>query len=975
MAASSPYKDNNYEAISSFRGHKLPINEIAKATMAINAYWDDGARRVKKAYENVLDLKLRTTDNKQIRDQFIQDAQKEITKVSAMNLGDASVQRQGQAIFSPIMKDQDIVGEDYVVRNGEQELATGESFRTKDGGKNYNPISVNNIQYEQNLLTKDPTLNGLNKRDGWKTIANIQSKYTPYTDISKEWKQIKDIVTANEMNTANLSGNHQYIETLKKKGVSKERLLTAMQEMGSPQLKAQLAVEGRSAFYNKLESNPAGVDEYFQQLGAAYYDNKVLEYKGEIGKLKYENYMIPKESTDPSTKAANLQRIKSGEEAITTIQGNIDNIVKKEKPEYLQSLTGLGNINNLSSSLPKIEQLWQQSSMDNMAGKLAYQSSTYDIKANPIWIADQNIRLGVEKLKLSAAEHEYNKVNDLRNYELEKWKAMNPKGIPGAGTGNGNPLLPGGSGGNVVNIDYPDPAQMNADDFNKLVKQRLAASLDKDEPIREITITNLLGGNAWIGIQENLTTGKKIGEGVLHDFEIEDAAKFMEAYNEKKDINVDGMYLPNDYTIDDYIKVISNMNPKAFKELIGNMTTTDPDMVADLAGKWAIEKGNNGKQVSAEFRASYNKRTAQQMNISDKILAQLPARLGEYKDLFNNGGKVPMTDGEINAAWQKGMINGSLVGYFRVGTYVEIQKGKPYWQIQRENTANKKLGKPLNSSTPITKEEYEKIIAKPGAFPGAIKKAISLEEFTNIIKERTNPVYYNSEIENNKTGILVTFDKGEPEEKTKTINYTATQIPTLQGTDANEDHITIFDYIQRHPEEVTSYEIKNAGYGQPLPMVRFKMKEPSTKADEATKASAKNVNTTWFPVNGLDPSFSMSSNSSSGMPRLDGATVAVAPAKIEGYPEAGITIRNASRSAAVIDPRIIIKDLYTYINGVSTPVTSTNLERSYSDQFGVSLQLDIQNNLTRVETFLAAFVTDIETINARDKELQEKKKK
>ncbi len=959
MPSASPYQNNDYQALSTYRPYKLPINDIFKANTAINAFWDEGARRVKKAYENVLDLKLRTTENKQIRDQFIQDAQKQITKVSSMNLADVSVQRQGINIFAPIMKDQDIVGEDYVIRQGEQEISVGESFRTRDGGKNYNPISVNNIQYEQNLLSKDPLLGGLNKRDGWKTLATIQSKYTPYTDVSKEYKQIKDIITEKEIATASLSGNHQYIEEIKKKGVSKDRILGAIETMGSPQLKAQIAVEGRNVFYNKLESNPAGVDSYFQALGGAYFDNKVGEYQQSINQIKYDSYMIPTESTDPATKAANLQRIKNNNEAIKTIQGSIDNIILKEKPDYLKTLTGLGNVNNLASSLPKIEQLWQQSSMDNMASKMAYESSTYNIKANPIWIADQNIKLGVEKLKLDAAEFEYKKIDDARKNELEWYKAMNPKGKAAAGTGN--PLLAGTGTGAITDVDFTDPAQVNADTFKKLAEQGLQKIQDKDEPIREITVSNLLGSNAWLGIQENLTTGKKVGDGVLHDFEIEDAAKFMEAYNTKYDLAVGGKFLPNEYTVDDYKSVISQMNPKEFKELIGSMTTTDPNLVADLAGKWASEKGNNGKDVAAQFRAAYQKRTAEQINISDQILNQTAEKLGDYRPFFDNDGKVLMTEGNIKSAYQKGMAANKLNTYYNV--------------IIRHPYANPNITK--EEYVPITAQQYNdfksgKVKNKEGY---VISRVPSYTEFKENVKNKTNSVYYNTMVENNKSGIQYTFDKSEPEEKTKTINYVSTQIPTLQGTDMNEDHATIFDYIQRHPEEVTSYQIKRAGNGQALPMVKFTMKEPSSKADEATKASAKNANATWFPVNGLDPSFSMTENSSSGMPRLSGSTVAIAPAKIDGFPEAGITIKNASRAASAIDPRIIVKDLYTYINGVATPVTQSNVEAAYRREFGTSLALDIQSNLDRVNKFLAAFVTDVEAINARDKKLQEEKKK
>ena len=221
MAATSPYQNNDYQAVSSYRPYKLPINDIFKANVAIDEFWKAGARNVKKAYENVLDLKLRTTDNKQIRDQFIQDSQKEISKISAMDLSNPDVQRQGQSIFSPIMKDQDIVGEDFVVRNGEKELTVGEGFRTKDGGKNYNPLSVENIQFEQNLLSIDPLKGGLNRRDGWKALANNQSKYTPYTDLTKEYKSIADMVKARELKNATISGDQWYINEVTTKGVRK----------------------------------------------------------------------------------------------------------------------------------------------------------------------------------------------------------------------------------------------------------------------------------------------------------------------------------------------------------------------------------------------------------------------------------------------------------------------------------------------------------------------------------------------------------------------------------------------------------------------------------------------------------------------------------------------------------------------------------------------------------------------------------
>lgn len=114
MAASSPYSGNDYQAASNFRPYQLPINAIAQAWTAQNRFWDIGAMKVKSVYDNALNLSLTSQENRDVRDQYMKDAEKEITKVSSMNLADASVQRQGFGIFKPIFQDDAIVQDDYL---------------------------------------------------------------------------------------------------------------------------------------------------------------------------------------------------------------------------------------------------------------------------------------------------------------------------------------------------------------------------------------------------------------------------------------------------------------------------------------------------------------------------------------------------------------------------------------------------------------------------------------------------------------------------------------------------------------------------------------------------------------------------------------------------------------------------------------------------------------------------------------------
>jgi hypothetical protein len=93
MASTSPYSGNDYQAVSTYRPYQLPVNDIFKAISAQNEFWDMGARRVKSMYDNALDLKLSLAPNREMRDQFMKDSEKQLTKLSSMNLADPGVQR------------------------------------------------------------------------------------------------------------------------------------------------------------------------------------------------------------------------------------------------------------------------------------------------------------------------------------------------------------------------------------------------------------------------------------------------------------------------------------------------------------------------------------------------------------------------------------------------------------------------------------------------------------------------------------------------------------------------------------------------------------------------------------------------------------------------------------------------------------------------------------------------------------------
>lgn len=936
MASASPYQGNDYQALSTFRPYKLPINDIFKANAAIDEFWKIGARKVKKAYENVLDLKLLSTDNKQIRDQFVKDAQKDIVKISSMNLADPSVQRQGVNIFAPIMRDQDIVGEDFVVRKSEQELSTAEGFRNKDGGKYYNPLSVENIQFEQNLLRTDPAVGGLNKRDGWKAIANNQSVYTPYADVSKEYKTISDTVKASELKKAQLSGDQWYIEEITKKGVSKDRMLAAIQEMGSPQLKEQLRVEGRNTYYKKLSSNPANVDNYFRALAGSYYATKINELQNQKAEMDYENYMTPNRPEYTSKKD-------SYKRASEEISKTIIKLQTKDAPAYIQEFTGLGNAANLSSSLAKIEQLWQQSALDNLAGKLAYETSSYNIKANPAKIAQENLALGYKRVSQDYAQLAETKRHNIASEQIDLLNALN-KGKKGTGTstdGSGNELL--GEGMPNQSVSYNTPSQENFNTYRDNAKAVIDYMDNKDEPLKESAITNILGDQAWMGIQQATGTAKKIGDDVLLPNEIDKAAQFIKAYADKWDVTISGEKspIPRGLDIDAYRRIVSNMNVKQFKDMMGVMVKSDVDFTGDLIGKLS---GDKGIDKAANFRAVYNQTLRDQLNLSENITSKVKDRLGEYAPLFDNGGKVNMTDANIEKAYRRGVQSNNLVAYY-----------EPVYETIRSQNSGVPSG-----YKPISKEEYLKLndTLKKIATP-------SLSEFKSIIQKRTDPAYYSIRTENNQSGNQYTYDDKNAEEKVATVNRFETLSPDVRGTDADPEKEKLWRFIKMHSKDIVSHEIKTPDVGQTLPSVRFTMRDFGKADDEDNKKMIDAVNSTWFRTTGVPSKYYATTNSTSNV-RYPGAYLMYAPAKMPDGTESGVFIRNTSRSPATITPDIEVKNLYTFTaEGRKRYITVDDIKKQFESVYKQPLEVFAQTNIDEVNRFISAFVTNVEKENRK----------
>lgn len=252
MPATSPYQNNDYQAASTFRPFNLPINDIFKAYVAQNQFWDIGAARIKSVYDNALGMSLTLEDNKQVRDQFMKEADKQITKLSSMNVADPSVQRQGIGIFKPLLTDKAIAIDNQLTKLKQNIFSTAESFKNKKLSENGRIGEGYNVTNLQDALDGFEQFNGATPRNSGvleQLYQNLGSKsYQPYYDYSKEMATITKNCKGVTTQETNLQEG--YITSTLQSGTEAERLRECLTYGLSDAAQSQIAIEGRRAFKN-----------------------------------------------------------------------------------------------------------------------------------------------------------------------------------------------------------------------------------------------------------------------------------------------------------------------------------------------------------------------------------------------------------------------------------------------------------------------------------------------------------------------------------------------------------------------------------------------------------------------------------------------------------------------------------------------------------------------------------------------------
>lgn len=179
--------------------------------------------------------------NGQTRDKFVKEAMTNLKDLSAMDLSQQQNVQSATNVFQPFYKNTDVLGDMALTSHWDQQESIGDSFRLKDGGKEYSQDNIDYIrQQRKQFESADPS--------SWRDVYSQRRSYTPYWDWNKEvFEKVKEFKPSR---TKIEKLNGMYTVTTEDKSYTKEELSKYLDSVLSDKAKQQMKIEASVRYGN-----------------------------------------------------------------------------------------------------------------------------------------------------------------------------------------------------------------------------------------------------------------------------------------------------------------------------------------------------------------------------------------------------------------------------------------------------------------------------------------------------------------------------------------------------------------------------------------------------------------------------------------------------------------------------------------------------------------------------------------------------
>lgn len=285
MATASYQSNNDYNLVKEIRPFDMPYNSMMQEIATKQEYWKIGAERVKSIYDQAVGLDPQFAQNKEYLKNFMSEANKNLQKINKSDLRLSDNSQQATNVFKPLYDvsnsvNYKLLADSQTNKYYQKQQQLSDSYRTKDGGKEWNQNNDFYFRDAQRKYLEDAKAGNINSID-----SHFQNKkgFIPYYDFKKEILDLQEACKGYSYDRKEVSAaNDLYMEQTSKSGCSPTELAAALQSGLSDRARQQMQIDGYVHFKGQE-------DELAKQFSTYMVDNKknnIDEIKARIEGIK-----------------------------------------------------------------------------------------------------------------------------------------------------------------------------------------------------------------------------------------------------------------------------------------------------------------------------------------------------------------------------------------------------------------------------------------------------------------------------------------------------------------------------------------------------------------------------------------------------------------------------------------------------------------------------------------------------------------
>lgn len=226
--------------------------------------YEQGFAQVSNAY-NFVNRNVTNPYSVRVRDQFLSQARNNLKDLASLDLSQQQNVAAARNVFEPFIKNQPVLMDMAFTAHLDQQEAIAETYRLKDGGKEFSEDNLNFIRKQRAAFANDDI----------SSVGNYYSNrrsFTPYYDWNKEFKEWFASYKPDKISIDTKDGLYKITE--ERGGASAEDLKLFFSSVASEKAKNQMRIESTV----RLADNPeqlAGIYAGIAQKDISSIDNKL----------------------------------------------------------------------------------------------------------------------------------------------------------------------------------------------------------------------------------------------------------------------------------------------------------------------------------------------------------------------------------------------------------------------------------------------------------------------------------------------------------------------------------------------------------------------------------------------------------------------------------------------------------------------------------------------------------------------------